>query len=120
MADIDAALENGPVLAKFGSESCYWCVQMIPVLDELSILYPGITVMDVDVDANREFIKPFYISSIPQIDIIVRKNPDGTYLYVDNGGKPSDGILKSRIVGYLDAAALKKPLDAALALRNSS
>ncbi len=117
MEEIDAALERGPVFVEFGAPRCGWCTLQKPIVEELSGEYPGVTFMDVDVDANGSLADAFYVNGIPQMNLIVQKSPDGSYLYVDINGKATNDRKKSAIVGYRGKEALKVALDAAVRAR---
>ena len=83
----------------------------------LSTDYDTVTFIDVDTDVNRTLADEFYVDGIPQMNIIVRKNPDGSYLYVDPSGNLTADRIRSRIVGFHDYDQLKRLVDAALAAR---
>jgi thioredoxin 1 len=117
MAEIDAALGSGPVFVEFGAEWCHWCDEEKPVVGDLSADYDTVTFVDVDTDVNRTLADSFYVDGIPQMNIIVRKNPDGSYLYVDPLGNVTADRVRSRIVGFHDYNQLKPLVDAALAAR---
>ena len=117
MAEIDAALAGGPVFVEFGAAWCEWCQKEKPVVEGLALNYSGITFVDVDTDVNGKLADSFYVSGIPQMAIVARKNPDGSYLYVDQDGLATTDRYGSRIVGYRESAELKPLLDAALAAR---
>jgi thioredoxin 1 len=117
MAEIDAGLRSGPVFVEFGAEWCYWCGVERPVVGNLSADYGTVTFVDADTDANRTLAEAFYVDGIPQMNIIVRKNSDGGYLYVDPMGNVTADRFRSRIVGFRDYDELKPLLDAALAAR---
>jgi thioredoxin 1 len=117
MEEIDAALESGPVFIEFGASWCQWCTVQKPIVEELSGDYPGITFMDVDVDENGSLADAFYVNGIPQMDLIVKKGPDGSYLYVDINGMCTGDRKKSAIIGYTEKEALRTALDAAVSAR---
>jgi hypothetical protein len=71
----------------------------------------------MDVDLNATLADEFYVNGIPQMHIIVRKNPDGSYLYIDPWGNVTTDRFQSRIVGYRERDQLKPLLDAAVAAR---
>lgn len=114
---IDAALEAGPVFLEFGAEWCYWCNLEKPVVGNLSVEYPGIAFLSADTDESPGLAKAFYVKGIPQLEIIVRKNPDGSYLYIDPTGNTTTDRYASRIVGYHTHDELKPLLGAAVAAR---
>ena len=117
MKAIDAALEKGPVFIEFGAPWCSWCTLQKPIVEELSGEYPGVSFIDVNTDENASLADAFYVNGIPQMNLIVRKDPDGSYLYVDIAGKTTNDRKKSAIVGYTEKAALKTALDAAVRAR---
>jgi thioredoxin 1 len=117
MKEIDAALEKGPVFIEFGAPWCSWCTAQKPIVEELSNEYPGVSFIDVNTDENGSLADAFYVNGIPQMDLIVKKNPDGSYLYVDINGKTTSDRKKSAIVGYTEKEALKTALDAAVRAR---
>jgi thiol-disulfide isomerase/thioredoxin len=117
MGEIDAALQDGPVFVEFGAPWCDWCGEEKLVVESLSASYGSIAFIDVDVDMNRSIADDFYVEGIPQMHIIVRKNPDGSYLYIDPQGKATTDRSQSRIVGYRDADQLKRLLDVAVTAR---
>jgi thiol-disulfide isomerase/thioredoxin len=117
MAEIDTALRSGPVFAEFGATWCYWCDVEKPVIGNLSANYGRVTFVDVDADVNRTLADAFYVDGIPQMNIIVKKNSDGSYLYVDPLGNVTTDRIRSRIVGFHDYDELKPLMDAALAAR---
>jgi thioredoxin 1 len=115
--EIDAALQHGPVFVEFGAAWCEWCEKEKPVTEALSAEYHSITFVDVDVDVNGTLADEFYVDGIPQMNVIVRKNANGSYLFIDPGGKTTTDRFQSRIVGYQERDQLKPLLDAAVAAR---
>jgi thiol-disulfide isomerase/thioredoxin len=117
MQGIDAALERGPVFIEFGATWCGWCTLQKPIVEELSSEYPGVSFIDVDVDENASLADAFYVNGVPQMNLIVKKNPDGSYLYVDIDGKTMNDRKNSAIIGYTEKDALKTALDGAMRAR---
>jgi thioredoxin 1 len=117
MEEIDAALEMGPVFIEFGASWCHWCTLQKPIVEELSGDYADITFMDVDVDENGSLADAFYVNGIPQMNLIVKKNVDGSYLYADINGMCTGDRKKSAIIGYREKEALRTALDAAVSER---
>lgn len=117
MAGIDDALASGPVFVDFGAPWCTWCTQEEPIIEELKTEYPGVTFIEVNVDENVTLSDAFYVGGIPQMNVIVKKNPDGSYLYADVSGATTDSRRASAIVGYHEKPDLKKALDAAVKAR---
>ncbi len=117
MAGIDAALAKGPVFVDFGAPWCGWCTKEEPIIEELKAEYPGVTFIAVDVDENTTLADAFYVNGIPQMDVIVEKNADGSYLYADVSGRTTNSRKASAIVGYREKPELKTALDAAVKAR---
>ncbi len=114
MGRFDADLANGPVFIEFGATWCEWCEKEKPVIDNLTREYPGVKFYSVDADNSSDLVNAFYVTGIPQMNVIARKNADGTYLYVDPYGKLTADRKKSCIIGYTETDQLKPVLDAAL------
>jgi thiol-disulfide isomerase/thioredoxin len=114
MKDIDAALLKGPVFVEFGAPWCSWCSLQKLLVEEIAKDYPGVTFMDVNTDENGALAKAFYVGGIPQMNVIVKKNPDGSYLYAAVDGSTTGDRKRSAIVGYTEKPELKKALDAAV------
>lgn len=117
MSAIDEALATGPAFVEFGAEWCGWCTKEEPIVEQLSTEYPGIAFYSVDVDESPGLSGEFYVKGIPQMALVVKKNPDGSYLYVAPSGSTSSDRYKSRILGYQKYDTLKPLMDAALAAR---
>lgn len=117
MAPVDAALVTGPVFVEFGAEWCSWCTVEAPVIEELKAEYPNVTFMEVDIDKNGTLADAFYVSSVPQMNVIVNKTQNGSYLYADVSGRITESRRSSAIVGYREEPELKKALDAAVSKR---
>lgn len=117
LQNIDAALEKGPVFVEFGAPWCHWCDEEKPIVEELSKEYPGVTFININVDENGSLADAFYVGGIPQMDVIVKKAADGSYLYADIDGNTTGDRKKSAIIGYTKKAVLKKALDAAMRAR---
>ena len=117
MGDIDAALASRPVLLELGASWCEWCQKEKPVLQGLAGQYGSMAFLYADVDQCKSLTDYFYVSSVPQLEIVVRKNADGSYLYIGPDGKTTTDRAKSRIIGYQEADALKPLINAALAAR---
>jgi thioredoxin 1 len=118
MGDVDAALAGGPVFIEFGAPWCQYCVEEKPIIEELKKEYTGVTFMDVNTDENNALPDAFYVGGIPQMNLIVKKNPDGSYLYADVYGKTTGDRKRSAIIGFTEKADLKTALDAALQARS--
>jgi thioredoxin 1 len=117
MAEIDAALGQGPVFVEFGAAWCHWCAVEKPVVGNLSANFDSVTFIDVNVDAEGALADDFGVEGVPQMIIIVRKNDDGSYLYVDPYGTTTTDRLRSRIVGFREYDELKPLIEASIAAR---
>lgn len=115
MTEIDAALASGPVFIEFGAEWCHWCDEEKPIIDRLAVEYPGVTFLSVDTDHSKTLARNFYVNGIPQMNIIVRKNPDASYVYIDQNGNMVVSRQNSAIVGFRKYDELKPLVDAAVA-----
>ena len=117
MEQFDADLTSGPVFVEFGASWCDWCVKEKPVVDNLTKEYPGVKFYSIDTDSDEDLANAFYVNGIPEMNVIVAKNTDGTYLYIYPYGKTTNDRKKSGIIGYTEAGPLRQVLDAALKAR---
>ena len=117
MSPVDTALESRPVFIEFGAPWCFWCELEKPVLEDLSAEYPGIAFYSVNADESPSLADDFYVQGIPAMYLVVKKNSDGSYLYIDPAGKTSSDRAKSMIRGYRTYDQLKPLMDAAVAAR---
>jgi thiol-disulfide isomerase/thioredoxin len=117
MGEIDGALASGPVVLELGAAWCDWCQKQKPVLQGLAGEYGSVAFVYADVDRSGSLKDAFRVSSIPQLEVIARKNPDGSYLYIGPGGGATSDPSASRIVGYQEAGRLRPLINAAIAAR---
>lgn len=117
MGEVDSALAAGPVVLELGAAWCDWCQKEKPVMRSLAGQYPGVAFLDVDIDQSKAMKDAFYVSSVPQLAVIVKKNTDGSYLYIDPNGASTTDRYKSRIIGYQEEGQLKPLVNAAVAAR---
>ena len=116
MADIDAALTNGPVFVEFETSECGYCKQQRPISEALASEYHDkVTFFFVDATQNRDLARQFQVSGVPQMDIIANKSVE--YTYVGKDGKTSNSVAASRFLGLTDRDTLKTALDTAVRLR---
>ena len=87
------------------------------MLQGLSGQYPGVAFLYADLGQSPALQDAFYVNYVPQLEVIVRKNADGSYLYIDPNGHTTADRSQSRIVGYQEAGALTPLINAALAAR---
>lgn len=83
-----------PVVVDFWASWCGPCMMLAPILQTLSEELPTIKFCKVNVDDERELAMEFQIESIPTLLCI------------------KDRKVVKRLVGYRDADALKKELEA--------
>jgi thiol-disulfide isomerase/thioredoxin len=117
MAGIESALRSGPVFVEFGADWCSWCDAEKLVVNNLSANFNGVTFLNIDTDENPRLADDFYVEGVPQMNIIVRKNGDGSYLYVNPGGKTTTDRYASRLIGYREFDELETLIEAAIAAR---
>jgi thioredoxin-like negative regulator of GroEL len=75
MGEVDAALAAGPVVMELGATWCDWCQKEKPVLRSLAGQYPGVAFLYVDIDQSKAMKDAFYVSSVPQLEVIVKRMP---------------------------------------------
>jgi len=99
---LPAALKAGvPVIVKLGSDSCYPCRQMKPILKELTIEQDGKAIfLDLDVYENRKLASQMGVRVIP------------TILYYDKHGKLKNksegGMSKEELLSAIRELGLNK------------
>ena len=119
LAQINASLQNGPVLLKIGAEWCEPCQEMKPILQDLATEYAGkATIMSIDVDKSPKLTDYFGVNSVPDSSVIVGIENNG-YVYMQEDGKVSTDRFQSRILGLMDKQDFENVLDLALQNRNS-
>jgi thiol-disulfide isomerase/thioredoxin len=116
-AEIDDGLRNGPVLVEFGAEWCGWCEKEKPVIENLLRDVKGVNFVSVDIDLNGTLADDYYVEGVPQLNLIVKKNLDGSYLYIDRYGNTTTDRFRSRMVGYMEYDELRPLVDAAVRAR---
>jgi len=91
--DLKTALKTKlPVVVKIGSDSCYPCRMMKPILKELKKEQAGkIVFLDLDIYENRELAKKYRVTLIP------------TVLFFDKHGEK-----KAQTEGFMNKADLLK------------
>lgn len=117
MADIDQALQKGPVFLEFETPECGYCKQQRPISEKLAEEYgSNVTFMFVDAKENRDLARTFQVTGVPQINVIANRT-DGQYTYVGRDGTVSGNINESKFLGLTQEAALRTALDTAIKLR---
>ena len=73
MGDIDSALAAGPIVLELGASWCDWCQKEKPVMRSLAGQYPNVAFLDADIDQSGALKDAFYVSAVPQLEVIARK-----------------------------------------------
>jgi thioredoxin 1 len=99
---INTSVQKGPVFVKLGSETCEYCKEMDPILDELAATYGGrVTVMSADLAKNRQIEAYFGAYYIPDSFVIVGIE-NGEYVYMQEDGNVTTDRTQARIQGLRD------------------
>lgn len=111
---INASLQNGPVLLKIGAEWCEECKNIMPILAEISGDYAGrATIMTMDIDKSPELADYFGIYVIPDSCVIVGIE-NGKYVYMQEDGKTSTDRSTAKILKIEGKEVYENVLDLAL------
>lgn len=114
LEQIDASLQNGPVLVKIGAKWCTPCQELKPILNELATEYDGkATIMSADADQSPKLADYFGVSSIPD-SYVIMSIENGEYIYMQEDGKVTKDRFKARILGFRDKAVFENILDFAI------
>lgn len=117
MQPIDSALATGPVFLEFYTDGCEYCQLQKPIIDELTTEYQAVTFMQVNAMSNKDLPKAFGVASVPHMNVIVKKNQDGSYVYATLSGSITSDRQASRIIGFREKNDLKVAIDAAFNAR---
>ncbi len=114
LEQINASLQQGPVLMKIGSENCGPCKDMKPMLQELATEYGGrAKVISVDIDRSPQLAVYFGIGYIPDSTVIMNVT-DGEYVYMKPDGNVTTDRFKARITGLTEKGVFEDVLNLAL------
>ena len=91
---LDQALKaKVPIVVKLGSDSCYPCKMMKPVLAQLSVEQDGkIVFLDLDIYQNRALAKEFQVRVIPTL---IYYDKQGKVKGKTEGGMTKEQLLKT-------------------------
>lgn len=114
LAQINTALEKGPVFLKLGAEWCGYCQKMKPIMNEMATEYKGkATIVSADVDKSPKLTDYFGVSSLPDSCVIVSVK-NGKYVYMKQDGKVTTDRSQARIIGLYSKGVYEKVIDLAL------
>ncbi|AKB18967.1 thioredoxin-like protein [Methanosarcina sp. WWM596] len=99
LEQINTSIQEGPVFVKIGSEGCYACREMEPILSDLAAEYTGkITVMSGDIGKNPQIGAYFEAYYIPDSFVIVGIE-NGEYVYMQEDGNITTDRFQARVQG---------------------
>ncbi|HET8686344.1 MAG TPA: thioredoxin family protein [Methanosarcina sp.] len=99
LEQINASLQQGPVLMKIESEHCGTCKAMEPMIQELATEYEGkVRFISVDMSRSPKLAEYFGAGFVPDITVIVNIK-DGEYIYIQQDGNATTDRFKARITG---------------------
>ena len=93
--ETDVLAAPGPVLVDFTADWCGPCRMVTPVLQQIAVERPDLTVLQVDADANPELTLRYRVLGLPMMALF----RDGELVTAITGAQP-----KSRLLSSLDAA----------------
>ena len=95
-AEFEDTIKDGVTLVDFFADWCGPCKMLAPVLEDVSLQYPDIKFVKVNVDENMDLAERFGIMSIPTV-----------YLF-------KDGEVIAKTGGYQDLTGICRFIDDAL------
>lgn len=114
LEQINASLEQGPVLVKIGSKHCGPCQAMKPMLKELATEYSGkATITSIDITESPDLEAYFEIGYVPDTSLIVGIE-DGDYVYMQEDGTVTKDRFKARIQGQMEKEVYENRINLAL------
>lgn len=114
LEQINASLEQGPVLVKIGSKHCGPCQAMKPMLEELATEYSGkATIASIDITESPDLEAYFDIGYVPDTSLIVGIK-DGDYVYMQEDGAVTKDRFKARIQGQMEKEVYENRINLAL------
>ena len=114
LAQINTALQKGPVFLKLGAEWCGYCQKMKPIMTEMATEYKGkATIVSADVDKSPKLTDYFGVSSLPDSCVIVSVK-NGKYVYMKQDGKVTTDRSQARIIGLYSKGVYEKVINFAL------
>lgn len=114
LEQINASLEQGPVLVKIGSLHCGSCQAMNPMLQELATEYTGrATITSIDITQSPDLEAYFEIGYVPDTSLIVGTE-DGDYVYMQEDGTVTKDRFQARIQGQMEKEVYENRINLAL------
>jgi thioredoxin 1 len=114
LEQINTSVQEGPVLVKLGSEGCYACREMDPLLSDLAAKYGGqATVMSADIVESPQLAVYFGINYIPDSFVLVGIE-NGEYVYMQDNGNVTTDRLQARVLGAGDSQVYEELMDMAI------
>ncbi len=114
LEQINASLQQGPVLMKIGSENCGPCQAMKPMLQELATEYAGrAKVISIDMGKSPQLAGYFGAGYVPDSTVIVNLT-DGEYVYMHQEGYVTTDRFKARITGLWEKDIYEDVLNLAI------
>ncbi|MCC4767650.1 thioredoxin [Methanosarcina sp. DH1] len=114
LEQINASLEQGPVLVKIGSKHCGPCQAMKPMLKELATEYSGkATIASIDITESPYLNSYFEIGYVPDTSLVVGIE-DGDYVYMQENGTVTKDRFQARIQGQMEKEVYENRINLAL------
>ncbi|MHC1756582.1 MAG: thioredoxin family protein [Methanosarcina sp.] len=114
LEQINTSVQEGPVFVKIGSEGCYACREMEPILSDLAAKYGGqVTVMSADIVESPQLAVYFGINYIPDSFVLVGIE-NGEYVYMQDNGNVTTDRLQARVLGAGDTQVYEELIDMAI------
>ncbi|AKB56193.1 Thioredoxin [Methanosarcina barkeri MS] len=114
LEQINASLEQGPVLVKIGSKHCGPCQAMKPMLKELATEYSGkATIASIDITESPDLEAYFDIGYVPDTSLVVGIK-DGDYVYMQENGTVTKDRFSARIQGQMEKEVYENRINLAL------
>ena len=92
----DVLRAPGPVLVDFWVEWCPPCHRLNPVLEQLAVEYPGLTIVKIDADENPRSAVEYQAMSLPTLKVF----RDGQVVQTLIGARPKPA-LESALAAHL-------------------
>ncbi|MDP2217525.1 MAG: thioredoxin family protein [Methanolobus sp.] len=120
LGDINSALEDGPVLAMIGFDSCPGCKVQKPIMEDISLEYQDRATV-IYIDTQKVGTLGFSVYYVPD-SFVITDIENGTYVYMRRDGRTTTDRLEkdARFIGVTRKADLTQTLDYALKERSKN